>query len=329
MRVLPRLLCLLGLGVLLLVVCARYEQQQWRAPTAVNTLHVTAGMTARQVSQALHPTWPAWRHALVFRVFPQFTTPQVGRYQWPPQTDYLAVLEKIAAGEAIPSRITLIEGSTIEDAWARVTAHPDAVSTGAPDWPRWLSDWRSPFPHPEGAVLAETFFWHGEMSGEALLRRAHDALVDELNAAWESASERTKAVLKTPYDALILASIVEKETALAAERGLIAGVFLSRLEQGMRLQTDPTVIYGLGAQFDGNLTRKHLREKTPYNTYRIDGLPPTPIALVGLASLRAVMHPSATKALYFVSKGDGSHEFSETLDEHNRHVRRYQLGQTE
>lgn len=326
MRLLMRLA---GLGIVLVLVCARYEQQQWTTPVAVNALYVTPGMTARQVSQALHPTWPAWRHALAFRVFPQLGTPQVGRYQWSPQMGYLAVLEKIGAGEAIPSRTTLIEGTTIQEAWARVIAHPDVVSTGAPEWRRWLSDWGSPFSHPEGVLLAETFFWHGEVAAEALLRRAHDALLDELNAAWSSASERTKAVLKTPYEALILASIVEKETGLSAERGLIAGVFLSRLEQGMRLQTDPTVIYGLGAQFDGNLTRKNLREKTPYNTYRIDGLPPTPIALVGRASLEAVMHPKATSALYFVSKGDGSHAFSETLDEHNRNVRRYQLGQTE
>ena len=129
MRLLMRLACL---GIVLVLVCARYEQQQWTTPVAVNALYVTPGMTARQVSQALHPTWPAWRHALVFRVFPQLGTPQVGRYKWSPQMGYLAVLEKIGAGEAITSRTTLIEGTTIQEAWARVIAHPDVVSTGAP-----------------------------------------------------------------------------------------------------------------------------------------------------------------------------------------------------
>ena len=133
--------------------------------------------------------------------------------------------------------------------------------------------------------------------------------------------------MQSPYELLILASIVEKETALAVERPRIAGVFLERLKRNMRLQTDPTVIYGLGARFDGNLTRKHLRENTAYNTYRIDGLPPTPIALVGPDALEAVAHPDITGELYFVADGRGGHVFSRTLEAHNANVRKYQLKQ--
>jgi UPF0755 protein len=131
--------------------------------------------------------------------------------------------------------------------------------------------------------------------------------------------------LATPYDALILASIVEKETGLAAERPLIASVFVNRLRRGMRLQTDPTVIYGMGERFDGNIRKRDLTTDTPWNTYTRDGLPPTPIAMPGAQALHAVMHPATTDFLYFVSRGDGSHEFSRTLEQHNRAVARYQL----
>lgn len=315
-----------GVGVLIALVALRYEQQHWTSPTSVTTLHVTRGMTGHRVVQILQPTWPAWRPRIIFRIHPELANIQEGRYQWSEGLGTVQVLEKMVIGDSMPSRVTLIEGSTIAEAWARVSAHPDVQGKTVPAWSQWLQAWNSPFPHPEGAFLAETFLWQGTIDAEVLFRRAHDALVEGLEQAWSGASPATKAVLKTPYEALILASIVEKETALAAERGLIARVFLSRLAKGMRLQTDPTVIYGLGENFDGNLTRQNLREKTPYNTYRIDGLPPTPIALVGLESLDAVMHPRDTNALYFVAKGDGSHAFSETLEEHNRNVRRYQLG---
>ena len=146
-----------------------------------------------------------------------------------------------------------------------------------------------------------------------------------LDRAWRTADPIVATLLESPYELLILASIVEKETALEHERSKIAGVFLERLKRKMRLQTDPTVIYGLGDRFDGNITRNHLREFTPYNTYRINGLPPTPIALVGPDALMAVARPKFTGDLYFVADGSGGHVFSRTLEVHNANVRKYQL----
>jgi UPF0755 protein len=160
------------------------------------------------------------------------------------------------------------------------------------------------------------------VSDLAVLRQAHKAMQAQLEAAW--AQRAPNHPLKTPDELLILASIVEKETGREADRGQVAGVFRNRLAIGMRLQTDPTVIFGLGARFDGNLRKVDLLTDTPYNTYTRAGLPPTPIALPGVASLRAAARPAATKALYFVARGDGSSVFSETLDAHNRAVNQYQ-----
>jgi UPF0755 protein len=161
------------------------------------------------------------------------------------------------------------------------------------------------------------------MSDMDILRRAHKAMVDILKKLWDSRA--ADLPLKSPYEALVLASIVEKETAQPAERAIIAGVFEHRLKIGMRLQTDPAVIYGLGSSYDGKIHTRDLEADTPYNTYTRTGLPPTPIALPGAAALEAVLHPASTDALYFVARGDGTHEFSATLEAHNRAVAKYQL----
>ena len=180
-----------------------------------------------------------------------------------------------------------------------------------------------PWPSLEGAFLPDTWFASRGETDLALLGRAWRALRKVLDEAW--ASRAPDLTLKTPYEALILASIIEKETAVPEERPMIAGVFIRRLQRGMRLQTDPTVIYGLGEAFDGNLRRRDLRRDTPWNTYTRKGLPPTPIAMAGRAAIHAALHPAPGEALYFVATGDGRHVFSRTLGEHNRAVRRYQL----
>ena len=177
---------------------------------------------------------------------------------------------------------------------------------------------------PEGRFFPDTYAYSKGVSDLAVLRRAHHAMQQRLEEAW--AERLPDSPLRTPDELLTLASIVEKETGHGADRGKVAAVFLNRLRLGMPLQTDPTVIYGLGEAFDGNLRRADLQRDTPYNTYLRAGLPPTPIAMPGKASLAAVVRPEATKALYFVSRGDGTSEFSETLTQHNRAVDRYQRG---
>lgn len=177
--------------------------------------------------------------------------------------------------------------------------------------------------HPEGRFLPDTYHFPRGTTDLAFLQRAYAALQQTLEREWSARAEGLP--LKSPYEALILASIVEKETGVASERPRIAGVFVRRLQKGMRLQTDPTVIYGIGPDFDGDIRFRDLRRDTPYNTYTRDGLPPTPIALAGADAIHAALHPADGKELYFVAKGDGSHEFSASLEAHNRAVRQYQL----
>lgn len=179
---------------------------------------------------------------------------------------------------------------------------------------------------PEGQFFPDTYTFSKGSSDMAVLKRAHRMMQQRLNEAWSRRSADTP--LKSPGEALILASIIEKETARESDRGLVAGVFVNRLRIGMPLQTDPTVIYGLGDQFDGNLRRRDLQSDTPYNTYTRVGLPPTPIAMPGKASLQAAVMPSPTRALYFVARGDGSSEFSESLAAHNRAVDKFQRSPT-
>ena len=165
-------------------------------------------------------------------------------------------------------------------------------------------------------------YLRNQKSDKDILRRAYQAMQQKLDVIWQQRS--ADCPVDTPYELLILASIIEKETGIDGERAMVASVFANRMATGMRLQSDPTTIYGIEA-FDGNLTRAHLREKTAYNTYRIDGLPPTPIAMVSEASLRAAADPAQSDYFYFVANGEGGHVFSKTLEEHNKAVRKYQL----
>ena len=177
--------------------------------------------------------------------------------------------------------------------------------------------------HAEGRFMPDTYHFPRGTTDVAFLQRAYETMSSRLDKEWVQRAQGLP--YKRPYDALIMASIIEKETALPKERSAIAGVFVRRLERGMRLQTDPTVIYGLGKHFDGNLRRQDLSSDSPYNTYMHAGLPPTPIALPGRASLHAALHPALGDALYFVARGDGSHVFSSSLAAHNKAVRRYQI----
>ena len=233
-------------------------------------------------------------------------------------------IAKLAAGEVVRRSVTLPEGITLAEAIEILHRESTLTKTPLDELSIALLAMTGRENSAEGLFLPETWSYTRGDSDLDILQRSHLALNELLTSLWEQRSEGS--MLSSPYAALTLASIVEKETGVAGERAQIAGVFLRRLEQGMRLQTDPTVIYGLGDDYDGDLKRRHLRDTTnPYNTYAIHGLPPTPIALPGEAALRAVFSPADGEALYFVAKGDGSHAFSATLEEHEENVRRYQL----
>ena len=249
---------------------------------------------------------------------------RAGEYQIDQGLTPRTLLLRLVSGAVIQHQLTVVEGWTFRQLLDAIWEH-NALRQTLVD----LSDQEimarlgKPDLHPEGQFAPDTYRFPRGTSDLEFLRRAHGVLEEWLAREWPQRDQTLPYDL--PYDALIMASIIEKETALKSERADIAGVFVRRLERNMRLQTDPTVIYGMGDAYNGNIRRADLRRDTPYNTYTRHGLPPTPIALPGLESLRAALHPASGKALYFVAKGDGSHQFSATLDEHLDAVRRYQL----
>jgi UPF0755 protein len=247
-----------------------------------------------------------------------------GEYALPQGTTPRELLRKMAAGDVVQHRFTIVDGWTFRQLRLALANEAGLQQTlpGSSDEDIarrvGIADGK-----PEGWFLPETYSFVKGESDFDVLRRAHAAMKKALDQLWRQRSSEVK--LDSPYQALILASIVEKETAQPTERAQIAGVFIRRLKFGMRLQTDPTVIYGMGENYAGNIRRSDLETDTPYNTYTRDGLPPTPIALPGTVALEAALHPAAGDALYFVARGDGSHEFSPTLDAHNRAVQKFQL----
>ncbi len=261
-----------------------------------------------------------------FRFSGQDRMIKAGNYEIPPGTTPRGLLAKLVRGEEALRALTLVEGWNFRQVRQALAADdqikPD--SKGLTD-EALMAQLGRPGMAPEGRFFPDTYTYAKGSSDLAVLRRALHAMDRKLEAAWSQRSADTP--LKSADEALILASIVEKETGRASDRAQIAGVFVNRLRTGMLLQTDPTVIYGLGAKFDGNLRRRDLLADTPWNTYTRGGLPPTPIAMPGKASLLAAVQPERTKALYFVAKGDGTSHFSASLDEHNRAVNRYQRGQ--
>jgi UPF0755 protein len=234
------------------------------------------------------------------------------------------ILEQFTSGAVQLYSFTIIEGWNRWDLLRELQSHPhlDASLTDE-DWPALLEQLGAETTHPEGLFLPETYHFPNNTSDRTVLRQAFELLQVTLAEEWAGKSE--SSIVDSPYEALILASIIEKETARADERQRIAGVFTRRLEKRMRLQTDPTVIYGIGRDFNGNLTRKDLQTATPYNTYTQRGLPPTPIAMAGRAAIHAALHPADGEELYFVATGiaDGSHKFSATKEEHDDAVAAY------
>lgn len=289
-------------------------------------LHIARGTGLKEVAAQLKGHGII-EHAYAFSLLGRLTGKagqiKAGGYLFEASTSPWELLRKLTQGETLLGKITIIEGWTFRQMREALDQNPRLRNdTKGMSDAELLTALGIEATHPEGLFFPDTYYFEHGSSDKALLLRAYHQMQQVLEEAWR---DRPPGLpYKSPYELLIMASIIEKETAAPEERSLIAAVFLNRLRLGMRLQTDPTVIYGMGDRFDGNLRKADLITDTPYNTYTRAGLPPTPIALPGAASIRAAINPEASRALYFVSKGDGRHHFSSTLEEHNRAVARYQ-----
>lgn len=249
---------------------------------------------------------------------------KAGSYEFAEALTPLELLDTLTRGDVTQAELRLIEGWTFAQFRAALDASTDLRhDTKGLEDAQLLARLQAAEAHPEGLFFPDTYLFAKGSSDVAVLRRAYRAMQRHLRAEWEA--REPNLPYRSAYEALIMASIIEKETGREAERDQIGGALVNRLRIGMRLQVDPTVIYGLGSTFDGNLKKVHLLEDGPYNTYTRAGLPPTPIAMAGRASLRSAMHPAKTDALYYVSRGDGSSQFSRNLSEHNRAVTKFQL----
>lgn len=257
------------------------------------------------------------------RISGKSTQLKAGNYVLEHPVSQLELLEIISKGEVSQRQISVIEGWTFRQLREALNASPDIAHTTANlTDAEILQHIGATESHPEGLFFPDTYYFAAGSKDLVIFKRAYLAMQKHLQHVW--LGRAPDLPLQTPYQALILASIVEKETGSPGDRDMIAGVFVNRLRKGMLLQTDPTVIYGMGDKYDGNLRKRDLLHDTDYNTYTRVGLTPTPIALPGMASLQAAMHPAQTDALYFVSRGDGSSQFSSTLAAHNRAVEKYQ-----
>lgn len=267
-----------------------------------------------------HPAWLRW----YARYTGGASKIHAGQYRLEAGLSPAQIVQKFIAGQVELYSFTIVEGWNYRELLTAISASELIESSIVyEDWPAVLESFGDTHQHPEGLFLPETYRFPKFTKDIDILKQAHDLMQQTLADEWADRDENLP--IDNQYETLILASIIEKETARADERPKISGVFIRRLEKRMRLQTDPTVIYGLGVDFDGNITRKHLRTDTPYNTYTRHGLPPTPIAMPGKAAIHAALHPEPGNTLFFVATGlgDGSHKFSETKAEHDIAVREY------
>ena len=289
-------------------------------------LSIETGSNPREIAQAWVDAGVMSSPALLYEWFRwsgQARKIRAGSYEIHAGATPRSLLEKMVQGRETLESVRFIEGWTLRQLRTELARAPQLKpATAELSDEQLMAALGEPGVPAEGRFFPDTYAYSRGVSDLTVLRRAHRSMQQRLAEVW--AERDATSPLKSPQDALTLASIVEKETGRAADRGLVAGVFANRLRIGMPLQTDPTVIYGLGAAFDGNLRKRDLLADTPFNTYTRGGLPPTPISLPGLASMRAAVRPEATRALYFVARGDGSSVFSETLAEHNRAVNKYQ-----
>jgi UPF0755 protein len=291
-------------------------------------VRVPQGASLRVAAQTLNRSGvqvTPWIITGVGRVAGLSTTIKAGSYEFDRGISLWSLLRKLSSGDTSQGEVLLVEGITFRELRARLNAQPDLIhTTQALSDQAIMARLGVAERQPQGWFFPDTYRFDKRSEDIEVLARALALMQKQLDAAWQGREDSLP--LKTPYELLILASIVEKETGAVADRAEIAGVFVNRLRKGMRLQTDPTVIYGLGERFDGNLRKGDLQRDTPHNTYTRAGLPPTPICMPGQASLLAAAHPAKTDALYFVARGDGSSHFSATLESHNQAVNQYQRG---
>ena len=288
-------------------------------------VEIPAGAHLREISQRLAAStgMAPWPFMALAKLTGNATRLRTGAYVIAPGTTPLDLLGKLVRGETVMASLTIVEGWTFAQMRAAIQASADLSHDAQGLSEAALMDRiGAPGVAPEGRFFPDTYRFAKGASDLTLYRQAYETMRKVLDAAW--AARATDLPLASPEEALILASIVEKETGSPADRRKISAVFNNRLRRGMLLQTDPTVIYGMGTRFDGNLRKRDLLEDTPYNTYTRAGLPPTPIAMPGKAAIEAAVRPEPVSALYFVARGDGSSEFSDTLDAHNRAVNKYQ-----
>ncbi|MCX7627603.1 MAG: endolytic transglycosylase MltG [Methylophilaceae bacterium] len=327
---------LLKLGILLGALVSLAAAWLWHfahtpvlsEASASVTFSVKAGSTLRTVSRQLVEAGileEPWSFSIMARLMGRASDLKAGNYLLEPGLTPYRLLKMLTNGDVAQLGITFIEGWTFRQFREALNRHEHIQHLSMQ-----LSDEEilrrigASERHPEGLFFPDTYYFSSNLSDLDILQRAYRAMQQKLEQAWKTRAPGLP--YSTPYQALIMASIIEKETGKPEERRRIAGVFVNRLKRGMRLQTDPTVIYGLGSNFDGNLRKRDLLTDNPYNTYTRSGLPPTPIAMPGLGAIEAALNPDVESGyLYFVGKGDGSHVFSRTLTEHNRAVARYQL----
>ncbi len=334
-RLLKRLIALSLLTMMLLVAVLvfqllRFQHGEVALPPGNAVFLIRSGSNIKSIAQDLTREKiieDPWLFILLAKVKGVETRVRAGEYEIRDGQTADDLLRTFTEGSSIQYSLTIIEGWTFREMLGAVAQDPVLEQRiGKRSDAEIMELLGYPGQHPEGRFFPDTYRFPKGTSDVDFLKRAYQVMHNHLQREWEKRDPGLP--LDNPYEALILASIIEKETGAGFERPLIAGVFIQRLINNMRLQTDPTVIYGLGASFDGDIRFRDLKKDTPYNTYLRAGLPPTPIALPGLDAIRAALHPASTRALYFVSRGDGTHHFSETLEEHNAAVRRYQLNQS-
>ena len=328
---LPLLKTLFTLVVVALLAAGGYAAWYVATPVAVSKLpaefEIVPGTRFRGVAQRIEESGIAvgrLQFELLARALGRAQDVKAGSYELAAAPTPLELLDKLTRGDVTQAEVRFIEGWTIRQMRSALdgNAFLRHDTLGLND-AQLLQKLGAAEAHPEGLFFPDTYLFAKGASDLNVLRRAYQAMQRHLAQEW--VARESSVPYKSPYEALIMASIVEKETGRAAERETIAGALVNRLRIGMLLQVDPTVIYGLGESFDGNLKKIHLQTDGPYNSYMRAGLPPTPIAAAGLGSLRAALRPAKTHSLYYVARGDGTSEFSRTLEEHNRAVRKYQL----